>query len=342
MEMKIIRKEKKLCLSCMEIHEVKNIALEEKSTFKGTPIRYEAEYFYCDNTEEIYSNEEMLKKNDIAMKDAYRKAMGLLTTNEIIAVRKQYGISQSDLCALLGWGGKTIARYESYQVQDKAHDTILRKLAQDPEWFLQLLKERKENLSSTAFEKYVTAATTSYEAAQDSYLRKAIAAKYARIQNQREYNGDANLNLDKAIDVIRYYASSTAVKGLYKVKLMKMLWYGDNLAYKQRDHAITGLAYQALPMGAVPIGHDSIIELKEVPCEEIEMGDGTAYRFKLSTPSVFAALTEEEKEILDKVIKRVGRMTTEEIVNFMHQEEAYKKTKLKDMIDFKYAKELQL
>lgn len=207
---------------------------------------------------------------------------------------------------------------------------------------MQLLKERKENLSSTAFEKYVTAATTSYEAAQDSYLRKAIAAKYARIQNQREYNGDAKLNLDKAIDVIRYYASSTAVKGLYKVKLMKMLWYGDNLAYKQRDHAITGLAYQALPMGAVPIGHDSIIELKEVPCEEIEMGDGTAYRFKLSTPSVFAALTEEEKEILDKVIKRVGRMTTEEIVNFMHQEEAYKKTKLKDMIDFKYAKELQL
>ena len=57
---------------------------------------------------------------------------------------------------------------------------------------------------------------------------------------------------------------------------------------------------------------------------------------------MFAALTEEEKEILDKVIKRVGRMTTEEIVNFMHQEEAYKKTKLKDMIDFKYAKELQL
>ena len=227
----------------MEIHEVKSIALEEKSTFKGTPIRYEAEYFYCDNTEEIYSNEEMLKKNDIAMKDAYRKA---------------------------------------------------------------------------------------------------IEAKYARIESKREYNGDANLNLDKVIDVIRYYASSTAVKGLYKVKLMKMLWYGDNLAYKQRDHAITGLAYQALPMGAVPIGHDLIIELKEVPCEEIEMGDGTAYRFKLSTPCVFAALTEEEKEILDKVIKRVGRMTSEEIVNFMHQEEAYKKTKLKDMIDFKYAKELQL
>lgn len=28
---------------------------------------------------------------------------------------------------LLGWGGKTITRYESHQVQDKAHDTILKK-----------------------------------------------------------------------------------------------------------------------------------------------------------------------------------------------------------------------
>jgi len=35
------------------------------------------------------------------------------------------GISQSDLCLLLGWGGKTITRYESHQVQDIAHDTIL-------------------------------------------------------------------------------------------------------------------------------------------------------------------------------------------------------------------------
>ena len=40
---------------------------------------------------------------------------------------------------LLGWGGKTITRYESHQVQDKAHDTILKKIDQDPEWFLSLL-----------------------------------------------------------------------------------------------------------------------------------------------------------------------------------------------------------
>lgn len=43
------------------------------------------------------------------------------------------------------WGGagKTITRYESHQVQDKAHDTILKKIDQDPEWFLSLLNDAK-------------------------------------------------------------------------------------------------------------------------------------------------------------------------------------------------------
>lgn len=58
-----------------------------------------------------------------------------------------YGISQSDLCILLGWGGKTITRYEGHQVQDKAHDTILKKIDRDSEWLLSLLSNAKDNLT---------------------------------------------------------------------------------------------------------------------------------------------------------------------------------------------------
>lgn len=54
--------------------------------------------------------------------------MGLLTSQQIRAVRTQYDISQRDLCILLGWGEKTITRYEGHQVQDRAHDAILKKL----------------------------------------------------------------------------------------------------------------------------------------------------------------------------------------------------------------------
>lgn len=34
---------------------------------------------------------------------------------------------------MLGWGSKTITRYESHQVQDRAHDTILKKISHDPD-----------------------------------------------------------------------------------------------------------------------------------------------------------------------------------------------------------------
>ena len=89
-----------------------------------------------------------MQDNDIRLKDAYRKKEGLLTSAQIGEIRAKYGISQSDLCLLLGWGSKTITRYESHQVQDKAHDTILKKIDQDPEWFLSLLNGAKANLSA--------------------------------------------------------------------------------------------------------------------------------------------------------------------------------------------------
>ena len=86
----------------------------------------------------------------------------------------------------------------------------------------------------------------------------------------------------KVVDVIRYFAASVNITSLYKVKLMKLMWYADALAYKKRGAAITGLVYQALPMRAVPVGHNSIIDLRGVPCEEIDLGETNAYRFSLN------------------------------------------------------------
>ena len=131
------------------------------------------------------------------LKDAYRRAEGLLTSAEISGIRVKYGISQSDLCILLGWGGKTITRYESHQVQDKAHDTILKKIDQDPEWFLSLLSDAKKNLSAESYQKYLDAATALYEKDQDSYMRRAIEASYARFHGNQLFHGNTELSLDK-------------------------------------------------------------------------------------------------------------------------------------------------
>lgn len=342
MDMKIIKSEKKICSCCMEEHEVKTVLIMEQATFKNSTVEYEASYFFCELAEELYMDEQQMQDNDIKLKDAYRKKEGLLTSAQIIEIRAKYGISQSDLCLLLGWGGKTITRYESHQVQDKAHDTILKKIDQDPEWFISLLNGSKSNLSEESYRKYLAAATSLYEEDQDAYLRKAIEANYARFLGNQMFHGNTDLSLDKVVEVIRYFASSTKVTSLYKVKLMKLMWYADALSYKKRGFAITGLVYQALPMGAVPVGHNSIIDLKDIPCEEVDMGETNAYHFSLSGNQSFPGLSKEEKDILDEVIEKLGKMSKNEIINFMHKEQAYIETAPRDIIQFKYAENLQI
>ena len=326
----------------MEEHEVQIITILEKNVFKGVPVEYYAEYHYCSQTGETYADERQISTNDIAMKNAYREKMGLLTSHQISAIRTRYGISQSDLCLLLGWGRKTITRYESHQVQDIAHNTILRKLAADPEWFLLLLKAEKESLSSASYKKYFEAGITLFEQDHDQYLKSAIRAKYARFLHNPEANGGKELSLDVVADMIRYYANSVHVASLYLVKLMKLLWYGDALSYKRRGYTISGMAYRALPMGAVPVAYGSIIDLSTIHYEEVEMGEGTGYRFLPSEDKEYMHLTTEDREILDAVINRFGKLPRNEIVDTMHKEDAYTETAPHDIIQFKYAKTLSL
>lgn len=77
MIMKIINSEEHLCTCCMEKHEVKTVLIQATSTFKNVKVIYKAEYFYCDNAEELYMDEQQFQKNNISLKDAYRKSQGL-------------------------------------------------------------------------------------------------------------------------------------------------------------------------------------------------------------------------------------------------------------------------
>ena len=56
----------------------------------------------------------------------------------------------------------------------------------------------------------------------------------------------------------------------------------------------------------------------------------------------FPSLSEDDKKVLDTVIEKLGRMSKDEIVSFMHKERAYIETAPRDVILFKYAESLQI
>lgn len=339
--MKIIETKKKLCLCCMEIHDVKVVDVEQTTTFKGIPVKHVARYEYCDLADEYSSNEDMMTSNDIAMKDAYRKENHLLTSKEIAAIRRKYDISQKDLASILGWGEKTITRYEGHQVQDTAHDFVLRKIDEEPLCLFEFLRKRKDSISTELYGRYAQAIKVQSEKTKDQYLRKSIQAEYLKYQNQPELQGNTSLNFDKVVDVICYFANAEQVQHLYKVKLMKLLWYADFLSFKRRNRGITGLVYQTLPMGAVPVAHKSIVELDGVHYEEVEFDQGVGMKFQSGDDS-YKSLNEEELQILEEVAALFGHMTKKEIVDKMHAEKAYLETKEGQEICYVHAKWLNM
>lgn len=168
---------------------------------------------------------------------------------------------------------------------------------------------------------------------------KIIKNKYSEYDVPGEFNGYQILDLNKLGSVMVFFAQYC--QNLYKVKLMKLLWYTDALAYQQRGRAITGLVYQHMPYGALPIANAEIINLPQLVVEEIEREDGVSYHIQAKSKFTMDALTHEEIDIIYSVANKFKDMRTNDIVKYMHNERAYKETSMRQIIPFSLCEQLK-
>ncbi len=152
-------------------------------------------------------------------------------------------------------------------------------------------------------------------------------------------NGYVTLCIDKLEAVISYIAERTNY--LFKVKLMKMLWYVDALACKMFGQAITGLVYCHKDLGALPIGHNSIMNLAMLNIQEEESRNYDIMIHIYPTKEMdYSVLSEKDMLVLDKVIDKFKNYRAGDIVDYMHEEIAYSKTRTGDIIPFSLAKKI--
>lgn len=218
-EHKIINSETHFCVHCMDVHEINRVEVTENTFFKSHKVVFTAEYDYCDQTDSYSENEVLIKANDLRMKDAYRKLKGLLTSEEIKQIRSKYNVSQKEFSEILGWGSSTIIRYENHQVQDRAHDDILRKIEKDPSWYLEMLERAKENINPKFYMQYLIAAKELLMLSKTSYTFSSQSFKYK--VNNIEYTkkdvflpkGDCSVtyNMSNTIESVKTAAMSCEV-----------------------------------------------------------------------------------------------------------------------------------
>ena len=340
----VIKKIHMNCPLCDTIHEVEERKRLAAVTIKGEAVTYEERFYFCangDGEEHEFESGSMTNENLLHARNAYRIKHGLLTSGEIVAIRENYGLSQVDLAKLLGWGEATISRYESKAIQEEAYDTMLRLMKDNPLQALEFLKKNGDkfpDLKRLEIRSRIVEKLDSY--GKEFLTRQALEVEYANFEELSDSNGFVRLDIDKIEAVISYFAER--VSNLFKVKLMKMLWYADALSYKNRGRAMTGLVYRHEPMGALPVGHYSLMNLEKLNVqEELSYSYEPMLHIYPCEQADYSVISEWEKEILEKVIEKFKSFKAKEIVDYMHEEKAYKETDAGSVIPFCLAQEIR-
>lgn len=135
---------KKYCEHCGKEIDVIIKEISESYPVKGMNVTVNAKVCFCNECGTDLWDDVLDDEN---LKKAYRKyreQKNLLQPEEIKAIRMQYGLSQTSFAKILGFGEKTITRYENGSLQDTAQNNLL-VLVKNPADF-NILWERNKHL----------------------------------------------------------------------------------------------------------------------------------------------------------------------------------------------------
>ena len=331
------------CPFCDDTHILNKFERKTQGLIKGEIITYIETVFSCplrDEDENEFVPAKIMDDNLLNARDAYRATKGLLTSLDIAAIRKTYGLTQSEFSNLFGWGDVTVTRYESKSIQDETYDNVMRMSLENPLFTLKCLEKHKEKFNESKYKSIRNRIAERVDAIGLQYLKtQEINSVYINYNGENELNGFKILDIDKLKNVIGYFANS--VTNLYKVKLMKLLWYADMLHYIRHDKAMMGLVYKHMPYGALPLAYDEVIYLPTVKIFEEVNHDDISYRILPNSDIDLSNFTNDELKILDLIISKFNNFKTKELVDYMHEEKAYLLTKPNQLISYELAKPLK-
>lgn len=333
------------CPLCNAIHVLERRTRMTQAIIKKEVVSFNEIYYYCPNRADDDENEfvpaGINDENLLKARNAYRQMKGLLTSHEIADIRKKYGMTQSEFSSLLGWGDVTVTRYETKLIQDETYDRLMRMVGENPKFALESLMQHRDNFSVRRYQELKKNIQAELLRTGSSFfIKQEILSQYAAYDEPCNENGFQLLDIDKLGAMMSYFANR--VRNLYKVRLMKLLWFSDALAFSRRGRAISGLVYQHAQYGALPLAAQKIIYLPSISVTEEETASEQIKYHISAIDTDFSHLSDEEVAILDEVVGKFKYMQTEEIVSCMHRESAYTKTKMHDVIPFSLCKKLLL
>ena len=329
---------KRICPFCEAQRAIEIIKKIERVAVRGESIEIPVSHYRCKTCKGDFED----PKNgfDFVEKayEEYRRRHGVTQPAEIKAFRKKYGLTQSELSKLMGWGPVTLSRYENGALQDDVHDKMLR-LAMNPDNLIRLVEQAPEALPDEKKRRLVDELQRERDLSLG--LERVCEERFLRYEPD-EYSGYRRLDIAKFFNVILYFCKD----GDFKTKINKLLFYADFLHFKQYTVSITGVRYAHAPFGPVPDKYETLLAAliengslvsEEFACSEEITGEKL---MTVKSPD-FSLFSDSEIKILATVRERFRGFSARKIMEYSHDEAGYKETASGQFISYKYAGRLK-
>lgn len=291
----------------------------EQQEFRKEKYNVHTRYYVCEDTGEQFNTAE---QGDLSLRELYgqyRIKHGIPFPDEIKNIRERYGLTQSQITRIMGFGQNQWRQYESGQVPSESNGKAIVAI-KGKKAMLYMLEASKEEFSNTEYEKIRTKILTAQK-------EEDICRIYYYGQAQRSvYNGFSPMIPRKTAAMIQQLVHNEH-SGVGKTKLNKEMFYADFLHYRRYGRSISGLQYRAIQMGPVAEHYDTLFDHTDNLQREEVVTDIKEFELLRCSEPQTGALDAQEKMTIEEVSAKLVPMKTYDVIMLAHKEPAWLKYK---------------
>lgn len=280
---------KEYCFDCNKKIIPKEEIQENKYKINGESFYVKEHIYKCP-----YCNNEVLPDDYDPVKNIYDEYLKLydLTFEDFKNIRGNFNLSHDMFAKLLGWGKKTIIRYEKQEsFPQKQYIEVYAKLKKGKTYFLNILRENKKRLGDDYYE----------------ILKKSGLYNHVKTINSFIYMLKDNI--------------------MYKTALIKNMFALDFYYNKLYGMPITTLKYAKADHGPIIDNHENIINyLSDNNYVKITVDMDDKALFKTDLCFDENLFSKEELDSMEYVKNKLKGKTATELSNWSHEFLGWKET----------------
>ncbi|OGX82710.1 hypothetical protein BEN47_18295 [Hymenobacter lapidarius] len=300
--------------------------------FRKEPYDYTYHFYECEDTGERFVTPELANLNTAQVYNQHREKHSILFPEQIRAMRERYDLTAARMSLFLGLGANQYRHYEDGEVPSASTANLLR-LASNPSTFRGMVEEKRTELRPNEYLKLVGRLLELIDQEGTSHRVGGFLVRSTpptAVEEPDQYTGYVTPDAEKFAELVLFFFNY--LDNLFKVRLLKLLFYSDFYHYRLTARAITGQRYRAVQHGPVPQEYGQRLQ------EMVQRGQLTAgfhpslvqsdngapvLAYKAARKPNMDVFSESERHVLAVVLQRLGRKSRREIEDLSHEEKAW-------------------